>query len=62
MIIKFWTALFWRGIDRNFIVLNTLMESENKYHDLRPQKKDGNISETFAFVFHYSIKHDEGSP
>ena len=49
-------------MDRNFIVLNTLMESENKYHDLRPQKKDGNISETFAFVFHYSIKHDEGSP
>ena len=34
-----------------------MMENENKYHDLRPrsQRKDGNISETFASFFHHSI-------
>ena len=32
-------------------------ENESKYHDvrLRSQGKDGDISKTFAFVFHHSI-------
>lgn len=36
---------------------NTTMNNENKYHDLRPrsQKKDGNISKTFAFVIAFNI-------
>ena len=34
-------------------MLNTMTEDENKYHDLRPrsQRKNGNISKTFAFFF-----------
>ena len=37
-------------------------ENENKY-DLRSrsQKKDENVSKTFAFVFLHSIEHDEDS-
>ena len=34
-------------------MLNTMMENESKYHDLR--KKDGNISEISAFVYHHII-------
>ena len=34
-------------------MLNTMTENENEYHDLwpRPQGQNGNISETFAFIF-----------
>ena len=38
-------------------MLNSMAENENKYLDLQSgfQRKDENISETFAFVFHDSV-------
>lgn len=41
-------------------MLSTMNENESKYHDSRPrpQRKHGNISKTFAFVFR-SIYYDE---
>ena len=40
---------------RNFIKLENTTENENKYHDLRSrsQRKDGNVSKTFAFAPHH---------
>ena len=40
------------------IMLNAMTTNENKYHDLQPrsQRKGGNITKTFAFVFHHSIQ------
>ena len=39
-------------------MLNTMTGNENKYHDLRPesQRKDENISETFAFVMKFVVE------
>ena len=45
-------------------MLNTLIENKNKkYYDLGPRfkRKDGNIIETFAFVFHHCLERDEAS-
>ena len=44
-------------------MLNTTTKNENKYRDLlsRSQRKDENVSETFAYVLHVSISHDEVS-
>ena len=43
-------------------MLNAMTENENEYHDLRrrSQKKDGNINETFASVFHHNIDGASG--
>ena len=44
-------------------MLNIKTENETKCHNLRPrsQRKDGDISQIFAFAFHHSIYHDEAS-
>ena len=32
-----------------------MTENENEFHYPRPQRKAGNISETFSILFYYSI-------